>query len=71
MMQVTITKKEPGYTCADCKYFHRHYAMNMTAIPCRDSIRGFVPINCGHCTYPKLKHHKPRDKACQAFVVGK
>ena len=28
-----------------------------------------TPINCGHCTYPRLKHREPNTHACSYFEL--
>ena len=40
--------------CGDCKHFCQHYG--------RDE-RGYYPIACGHCTFPRVKH-RVRDQTC-------
>ena len=42
-------------TCETCVHFIQHYRLE------EDSC---AAVNCGHCTYPRLKHRKPLTEAC-------
>ena len=44
--------------CKECKYFRQHYVLD---------VQSCTSINCGHCTYPRLKHRTPYHMACQHF----
>ncbi len=46
-------------TCETCCHFIQHYRLE------EDSC---APVNCGHCTYPRLKHRTPRTPACVHYV---
>ena len=46
--------------CKDCGHFRRHYILDEQAC---------TPVNCGHCTYPRLKNRKPDTLACTHFVL--
>ena len=44
--------------CANCRYFHQHYAY----------IEGWYrAVNCGHCHNPRIKEREPFDNACSHF----
>lgn len=45
-------------TCKHCKYFYQHYVV--------DDMRR-TPVNCGHCSKPRLKHRRPNTRACGNF----
>ena len=36
--------------CCTRSYFRQHYGKDR---------RGYLPVNCGHCRYPRLKTRKP------------
>nr|DAF74116.1 MAG TPA: NADH-ubiquinone oxidoreductase subunit b14.5b (NDUFC2) [Caudoviricetes sp.] len=42
-----------GKSCVNCAYYVRHYI--------RLHGRFFVPIELGHCTFPRVKPRKSRD----------
>lgn len=44
--------------CKNCVRFRQHYIL---------SEQRCDVTNCGHCVYPRLKHRKPNDKACDNF----
>ena len=46
--------------CENCRYFRRHYIV--------DSQR-CTPVNCGHCTYPRIKKRTPDTLACGHFEI--
>lgn len=46
--------------CSDCKYFHQHYI--------RYQKRIYRWCNCGHCTYPRIKHRLRNTPACEHFA---
>ena len=44
--------------CKHCTHFHQHYVIDSQCC---------TPINCGHCTYPRLKRRTPATPACVHF----
>ena len=44
--------------CSYCIHFNQHYIL--------DSQR-CTTVNCGHCTYPRIKPRKPDSPACEHF----
>ena len=42
-------------TCRQCEHFHIHYIL--------DKHRA-TPLDCGHCSYPRLKKRRPSEAAC-------
>ena len=45
----------PAETCKDCKYFRRHYI--------RIYEDEYLPLDYGHCVYPRLKSEERRSTA--------
>lgn len=45
-------------TCSNCCHFIRHYIKTK---------KRYFPINCGHCTYPRIKDREPHSPACKNF----
>ena len=48
-----------GETCSHCGHYCRHYIVEE---------QGCWAINCGHCTYPRLKNRKPDAPICANYV---
>lgn len=50
--------------CGNCEHFVQHYSINPFW-----SQQGklFVPMHCGHCTYPRLKNRTVHD-SCEKFA---
>lgn len=48
-------------TCQSCAHFRRHYIISEECC---------MPVNCGHCTRPRLKKRKPNEKACPQYQEG-
>lgn len=46
-------------TCKNCKYFHLHYTLDQ---------RRATPLDCGHCSYPRLKKRRPSEAACVHYT---
>ena len=44
--------------CKNCAHYYRHYILQKDCC---------MPINCGHCTYRRLKTMKPEKAACENF----
>lgn len=57
-----INSYESEEVCANCRHFCQHY----TEKPSDYGMRGFMPVNAGHCTEPKVKQRKPGD-TCERF----
>ena len=51
-----------GKTCESCKHFRRHYV--------RRERNWYIPLDMGHCTYPRLKDRESRTPACQHYRAG-
>ena len=47
-------------TCRTCTHYRQHYVLDEL---------GCIAIDCGHCTYPRLKHREPENKGCQHYVL--
>lgn len=45
--------------CLSCEHFRQHYTRNPETL-C------YMWVNCGHCTFPRLKHRKPYD-VCEHY----
>ena len=41
--------------CCTCAHYAQHY---------RKSNRGYSPVDCGHCSFPRVKNRKP-DQTCE------
>lgn len=48
-----------GPICKNCTHFCRHYTLS------KDHC---TAIDCGHCSYPRLKHRKANAAACIHYV---
>ena len=48
--------------CKECEHFHRHYVLDTQSC---------TSINCGHCSYPRIKHRAPDHAACRHFCPRK
>ena len=46
--------------CKNCTHFRQHYTVDA---------EHYSALNCGHCTWPRIKHRKPDSKACEHFVL--
>lgn len=56
-----ITDEET--VCANCIHYYQHYVKTS---PMGDK----EMCMCGHCVYPRIKHHKPYD-TCKNFEKRK
>lgn len=54
--------KNKQQTCAECEYFIRHYILWENA--------RYIPLEFGHCTYPRCKNRKTNSPACTYFKKG-
>ena len=50
---------QPAETCATCLHFRRHYV--------RREKDWFMPLDYGHCVYPRLKKREP-DQSCPCWT---
>lgn len=57
------TVLEEKRVCCDCKHFIQHYILY--------GYSNIMTCGCGHCIYPRLKHKKPNQKACEHFAERK
>ena len=46
-------------SCEECTHFHQHYVLDKQRCS---------PIDCGHCSYPRLKHRNAHTKACIHYI---
>ena len=46
--------------CKNCTHFQQHYTV---------SEDHYSAAHCGHCNYLRMKHRKPRAKACEHFQL--
>ena len=46
--------------CGECAHFRQHYVL---------SSQRCTPVNCGHCSYPRLKRRTPDTLACVHFAL--
>lgn len=44
--------------CKNCTHYRRHYLLDNECC---------MPVNCGHCTYARIKQRKPNSPACVYF----
>ena len=44
--------------CRNCVHYRRHYTLDKECC---------MAVNCGHCTYARIKHRKPDTPACDYF----
>ena len=47
------------HICRECQHYRQHYLLDYDAA---------MPVNCGHCIFPRLKKRKPQASACQYFL---
>ena len=47
--------------CNTCAHFRQHYTFNR---------RKIFRVNCGHCTYQKVKTKRPDSKACDGYLLS-
>ena len=45
--------------CKNCEHLHQHYVLDKQSC---------TAVNCGHCSYPRLKHRKPNTPACTYYL---
>ena len=45
--------------CGSCEYFYQHYILNG---------RKIVRVYCGHCTYHRIRTHRPDRDACEHYL---
>ena len=55
-------------TCSDCKHFIQHYGRRNDIEAAASGLR-FYKLNCGHCTYPRIKNRSPETIACNYFEL--
>jgi len=48
------------YVCRNCQHYRQHYLLDSETA---------IPVNCGHCVYPRLKKRKPQSSACRYFLL--
>ena len=60
MIHLNIYESEE--VCANCRHYHQHY----TESPGEYGLRGFMPVNAGHCVTPRVKDRRPGD-TCENF----
>lgn len=48
--------------CEECKYFEQHYVR---------AKGGYIPVGCGHCTFPRVKFRSPKNPLCANFLEKK
>ena len=46
--------------CANCRHYMRHYVFMPES-------NGYIPVDCGHCMYPRIKYRRPEDH-CNLFT---
>ena len=46
-------------TCRGCQHFHLHYVLDQ---------HHATPLNCGHCSYPRLKKRRPTEPVCMHYT---
>lgn len=61
----TISIADNERCCINCKHFIRHYVRQLGVCG-----GGFVPINLGHCTYPRCKDRRA-EQACGNYDSNK
>ena len=44
--------------CNNCAHYRRHYVLGRERC---------TPVNCGHCSYPRIKRREPDNPACEHF----
>ena len=44
--------------CKNCTHYHQHYILDDQRC---------AAVNCGHCTYPRLKHREQTHPGCTHF----
>lgn len=47
-------------TCKTCKHFTQHYTLDEQTC---------MPVDCGHCCYPRLKKRVPDTPACANYEL--
>lgn len=55
--------EEREEVCGNCKHYIEHYIK-------KDDRPGWsmvTPVNCGHCTYPRMKARTPGNPKCVHF----
>ena len=55
---------EQTHCCANCAYFYQHYAKSQ--IWATHAIDRFIPVNGGHCVFPRIKYRQPHE-VCDQF----
>lgn len=48
--------------CRNCEHFHLHYTLDQYQA---------TPLDCGHCSYPRLKKRRPSAPACVHYAKQK
>lgn len=46
--------------CQTCVHYRRHYVLDDQSC---------IPVDCGHCTYPRIKHREPGCRACGNYEL--
>ena len=69
LRQQGVKIEEPLKVCANCVRWRRHY---VAADPGSVShyMPPYIPIKCGHCTYPGIKTREESD-TCEHFLTLK
>ena len=47
--------------CKSCVHYIQHYGLNK---------RRLYRLNCGHCTFPKIRNRRPYTVACAYYMPG-
>jgi hypothetical protein len=55
---------ESETVCANCSHWMGHYVYI-------DRGNSYVPLSCGHCRYPRLKHRRPGDTCVNFEMLGR
>ena len=58
MRLYALKKYQDVPMCVNCRYYYLHYIY---------SAKRYLPVDCGHCTEPRLKTRQPWD-ICQYFM---
>ena len=54
-----MTEEPVSRSCAQCRYFHRHYV--------RTGNHRYFPLEQGHCSHPSCRDKKADAPACNRF----
>ena len=66
-MTIWISKtKKKREVCETCKHFYQHYILPEESWMYKHAIRGFIPVEAGHCDHPRSKEREPQD-SCKHY----